>query len=260
MSSASSEVTRGTSSIVKRVVFRDKEAKKQQKDLPEVDLMNIDDEIKVKSLSELTVGDHVIIAHRDELCRFTHAILTQCQADFQLIEIIYYADGNEFIKRFVKERDCKEETEVLESLDQIRLDFVGIKRSLIMIDFKKVDVYRFNYEIKERTCLSVKETILKAERFIGKSKYNLFVNNDEHFCIYAKTGIAAKLFILSPELSKKKIVGSFAIDLASTGGQVMLVNTAKHVATRFPRTTVETVLPIAADAASGILGKLRFDT
>ena len=124
-----------------------------------------------------------------------------------------------------------------------------------MVDFKKVDVYRFNYEIKERRCLEVRETLLKAERFVGKSKYNLFVNNDEHFCIYAKTGIAAKLFILSPELSKKRIVGSFAIDLATSGGQVMLVNTAKHVASKFPRTTVETVLPVAADAACGILGE-----
>ncbi len=87
----------GGESSKKRVIFRGK----KRASLPEVDLVNIDDEIKIKTLSELIVGDHVIIAHRDELCRFTHAILVEFSVDLKLIQVVYYADGNEFIKRFV---------------------------------------------------------------------------------------------------------------------------------------------------------------
>ena len=87
------------------------------------------------------------------------------------------------------------------------------------------------------------------------------MNNDEHFAVYCKTGKAAKLFVVSPnDFNSKNIFGTKLSDkiagsLAQQGGQIVLVNTAKHIATKFPRSAVGAALPVAAEAAGGAIGK-----
>ena len=48
-------------------------------------------------------------------------------------------------------------------------------------------------------------------------------------------------------------------NLATQGGQIMLVNTAKHVATSFPRSAVGTVLPEVTSAACSGIGSVLTD-
>jgi hypothetical protein len=55
--------------------------------------------------------------------------------------------------------------------------------------------------------------------------------------------------ILGKDLSAK-LVG----DLAKSSGQIVLVNSAKHVASQFPRTATTVAIPAVAEAASGALG------
>lgn len=62
----------------------------------------------------------------------------------------------------------------------------------------KVEIYKVNYDPVKEPCLSPQETIEKARKLVGKEKYNIFVNNDEHFAIFCKTGKAAKLFVVDP--------------------------------------------------------------
>lgn len=44
------------------------------------------------------------------------------------------------------------------------------------------------------------------------------------------------------------------INLAQEGGQILLVNTAKHIATKFPRSALSAGLPAAAEVAGGLIG------
>lgn len=74
----------------------------------------------------------------------------------------------------------------------------GVKKSTLLIDLTKVEIYKVIYDPVTEPCLPPQETVEKARKFIGKEKYNVFVNNDEHFAIYCKTGKAAKLFVIHP--------------------------------------------------------------
>lgn len=136
----------------------------------------------------------------------------------------------------------------------------GVKKSTLIIDLTKVEIYKVYYDPVKEPCLPVQETIEKARKFIGKEKYNIFINNDEHFAIYCKTGKAAKLFVVDPaDLQAKKIIGrdisdKIVINLAQEGGQILLVNTAKHIATKFPRSALSAGLPAAAEVAGGMIG------
>lgn len=42
--------------------------------------------------------------------------------------------------------------------------------------------------------------------------------------------------------------------MAQEGGQILLINTAKHIATSFPRSAISSGLPAAAQMAGGIMG------
>lgn len=44
------------------------------------------------------------------------------------------------------------------------------------------------------------------------------------------------------------------MNLAQEGGQILLVNTAKHIATKFPRSALSAGLPAAAEVAGGVIG------
>ena len=161
-------------------------------------------EIKINSMKELDIGDHIVLASiRDiESKKFCHAILINLgnDVDLNLIEIIYFDNGtaDEFLNGYFFQSSFEDNSETTLKISS------GIKRNQIKIDLLKLDVFRIEYEIFK--CLSVEETLRKGAEFVGKPKYNLFINNDEHFCIYSKTGKAAKLFILSPELSHKKVI------------------------------------------------------
>ena len=172
---------------------------------------------------------------------FCHAILKNFEIESNQIEIIYYSDGTEN-SSFL----CNFQTE--DSTNR------GVIQSRIQLT-EKIEIYHVNYS---QDCLSPAETIDKAEKFVGQINYNIFTNTDEHFCIYCKTGKAAKLFILSPNLNTKNatefIKNKFVADLANLGGQIMLVNTAKHIATQFPRSAVSSALPAVTQAACGALG------
>ena len=136
----------------------------------------------------------------------------------------------------------------------------GIKQSTIEADLTKLEVYMIEYDAEKGECLSADETLKKARKYVGQSKYNVFVNNDEHFAIYCKTGKAAKLFILDPkEFNTKNILGKslsskIVSSLAQQTGQIVLVSTAKSIATRFPRAAISAALPVAAEAAGTFIG------
>ena len=125
---------------------------------------------------------------------------------------------------------------------------------------EKLEIYKIEYDAAKNECLSAEDTLQKARKYIGQPKYNVFVNNDEHFAIYCKTGKAAKLFILNPnEFNTKNILGKslsskIVSSLAQQTGQIVLVSTAKSIATRFPRAAISAALPVAAEAAGTFIG------
>ena len=209
-----------------------------------VESVELKNEVKIESLVDLNQADHIILNFKENEKLFCHAILKNFEIETNQIEIIYYTDG----------------TENFSFLDDFQSDNVNdsMKRGVIQSRIQltdKIEIYRVDYS---QDCLSPSETIDKAEKFVGQINYNIFTNTDEHFCIYCKTGKAAKLFILSPNLNTKNaaefIRNKFVADLANLGGQIMLVNTAKHIATQFPRSAVTTALPAVTQAACGALG------
>ena len=223
------------------VTFRDKREVKLNKTFEEFT------EFKVNRLDELKISDHVVIVMGEH--DFCHAILTDFDLKMDTIEIIYFDDPeiqcslNQFIQGGSENADKK-----------------GIKCCQIKVNFKQFEVYRVDYELNNEKTLTAEETLEKARKFVGDSKYNIFENNDEHFAIFCKTGKAAKLFVISPkDFNGKKIIGKDLSDkivgsLAEQGGKILLVNTAKHIASKFPRSAVTAALPVAAEAASSALG------
>jgi outer membrane lipoprotein SlyB len=201
----------------------------------------IETEHRIDSLEDLFQGDHVIVINAENR-KYCHALVESVDVKESLINVIYYVDTKE--------------TQQL-SLDQVN-GKSGVKTVGFAIDFKKVELYVVDYAPNQ--CLTREETIEKAKKLDNQTKYNLFTNNDEHFCIFCKTGKAGKLFVLNPaDISTKNIFGKSISskvigNLAQESGQVLLVNSAKHIATKFPRTAVATVLPVAAEGAAGLLG------
>ena len=93
----------------------------------------------------------------------------------------------ETVRRAAAEASKREETS--ESCEKN-----GVKKSLIVVDLTQIQLYKVDYAKNNQKCLSAEETLNKARKFLGQSKYNIFTNNDEHFCIYCKTGKAAKVY------------------------------------------------------------------
>lgn len=230
-----------TSSELPIVKFRDKANKPLEKKTESINKLDI----KISQFKELKIGDHAILSVHNQPEQFCHVIVKGIQCDPDIIFVIYFGDGEEFLIDLVKHNGSK----------QVE---VGVKQNLIKIDMNEIEIHRYDYEAGDQKCLLIEETIAKAEKFIGESKYSLFANNDEHFCIFCKTGKAGKLFITNPKVNSKKIAQNLkdncVRDLATQGGQIVLVNTAKHVATKFPRSAVSNALPAVADAACAVLG------
>lgn len=221
-----------------QVTFRDK--KSQLKKTSSKDNL-IETEHKIDSLDDLLQGDHVIIINVQNR-KYCHVLVESVDVKESLVNVIYYADAKE--------------TQQL-SLDQLN-DKSDVKMTGFAVDFKKVELYIVEYAPSE--CQTREETIDKAKKLISQSKYNLFTNTDEHFCTFMKTGKAGKLFVLNPaDLSTKNIFGKSISskvvgNLAQASGQILLVNSAKHIATKFPRSAVAAVAPAAAEGVAGLLG------
>lgn len=213
-------------------------------------LDELDTEHKIQTLDELNPGDHIVISVDLQNKKYCHAILESSNAEKRIINIIYYDDS---------ESQCSlDEFSIL--VDKPACKKNGVKSNTLSIDLSQIGVYKVEYDQSKETCLPPEETLEKARKFIGEIKYNIFVNNDEHFSIYCKTGKAAKLFIINPnDIRAKNIIGKELSDkivsnLAQQGGQILLVNTAKHIATKFPRTAITAVFPAAAEAAGSVIG------
>lgn len=211
-------------------------------------LNNTELEVQIGSLDELSLADHIIISLSQT--DYKHAILSDINKADNQIEIIYYDDSQIAcsLKKFENnetENNCEKS---------------GVKKSKISIDLEQVKLFKVDYAADNQKCLTASETLDKANKFVGQTKYNIFTNNDEHFCIYCKTGKAAKLFIVSPnDISLKNIAGvdlksKIVTNLAQESGSILLVNTAKHIASKFPRSAVSSALPAAAEVAGGAIG------
>ncbi|CAF0771215.1 unnamed protein product [Brachionus calyciflorus] len=209
-------------------------------------LNEMDSEQKIKVLDQLEIGDHIVVSI--DLKSYCHAILESVDLEKHTIQIIYYDDTH--TQCSLSEYSLSEPTECR---------VVGVKRDLINVNFSQISIYKVIYELTEN-CLPLEETIQKAQKCLGQTKYNIFVNNDEHFCIFCKTGKAAKLFIVNPnDIRAKNIIGKDLSEkvignLAQEGVHILLVNTAKHIATKFPRSAVSAGLPAAAEAAGSVIG------
>lgn len=213
-------------------------------------LSNLNDaeiERQINTLDELNIGDHIIVSLNDS--EYRHSILENLNKQENKIEIIYYDDSQ-----------IKCSFNKLEDQYDLYCEKNGVKKSLLTVDLAQFQIYKVDYSLNNQKCMTIEETLQKARKFLGQTKYNIFTNNDEHFCIYCKTGKAAKLFIVSPDdLNAKKIIGvdfktKIVTNLAQESGQILLVNTAKHIATKFPRSAISTALPAAAEVAGGALG------
>jgi hypothetical protein len=204
-------------------------------------------EHEISSLDELNIADHIIISISET--KYRHAILLEKIKEeiINQIEIIYYDDS---------EIECSlNDNEIVENCQKN-----GVKKSKLTIDYQLIKIYKVDYELNNQKCLTSEETLKKANKFLGQTKYNIFTNNDEHFCIYCKTGKAGKLFIINPnDINAEKIIGVSLKDkiisnLAQESGHILLVNTAKQIATKFPRSAISSALPAAAEVAGGAIG------
>lgn len=233
-------------SVLPVVQFREKSIKKCRS-IDHLDLINNDTERKISSLDELSPGDHIVISPESK--EYSHALVVSLNVEKSIIEAIYFYDPE--VQWFVQDLILFEENS--------QEDFYkcGVKKNTFVLDLGLVSVFIVNYE--ERI-IEVEQTLKKAGKFVGQVKYNMFINNDEHFAIYCKTGKAAKLFVINPkDLTAKKIIGKnlsqkAVENLAQQSGQIVLVNTAKHIATKFPRNAVAAGIPAAAEAAGTLLG------
>lgn len=212
-------------------------------------LNEYDAEQKIVSLDQLDPGDHLVLSL--DSSKYCHAILEQVHIEKKIIQIIYYDDTHTqcSLDDFIVKLDHSEPKKRL----------IGVKLDALEIDLDKISIYKVFYSITE-SCLAPDECIQKARSYIGQIKYNIFINNDEHFAIFCKTGKAAKLFIINPnDVAAKKIIGKnlsqkLVENLAQQGAHVLLVNSAKHVATNFPRSAVTAGLPLVAEAAGSAIG------
>lgn len=235
-------------SVTNLVTIRDK-SNLYKKNRSYEALNDYDAEQKIFSLNQLDPGDHLILSL--DPSKYCHAILEEVNSEKNILQIIYYDDTQTqcSLQDFLLKIDNSEPKKRL----------IGVKLETLQVDFEKISIYKVFYSFTE-SCLPPNESIQKARSYIGQSKYNIFVNNDEHFAIFCKTGKAAKLFIINPnDISSKRIIGKnlsqkLVENLAQQGAHVLLVNSAKHMATNFPRGAASAGLPVVAEAAGPALG------
>jgi len=113
-------------------------------------LDDVDAEHKITSLDELHSGDHAIITIDQEHKSFCHVLVEAVDVNASLVDIIYFDDT---------QTQCS--LEEYES-DKSSCRKVGVKKSRILIDFKRIEVYVVEYAPSQ--CLAPEETIEKASK------------------------------------------------------------------------------------------------
>lgn len=215
-------------------------------------------EYKVASMDEVTPGDHIVISIRDNKATFRHCILIKINDMKNFVELVYFDDQDQ------QEQDDADFhiNDMLVDVERKQIGLNGVKKAECFVNLARLDVYKVDYaeagsaKKQQQKMLDPSETIAKAEKLIGSVKYNIFVNNDEHFAVYCKTGKAAKLFVVvhPDELTNgKELAQKVSKGMAQEGTQIMLVNTARHIATQFPRSVMSASLPVVEAAAGGVL-------
>ena len=182
-----------------------------------------ENEVKIYKVDELSAANHIVIAFNDK--NYCHCIVNSVNIEKNIIEILYYDDGKIECGIFKGEACLRQ---------------AGVQKTDLFYDKDKFEIFKVNYK-DENKCLSISQTLSKANELIGEEKYNVFENNDEHFAHYCKTGKAGKLFVIDPQdVNPNEVFGGnlakkLTSNLAQQGTNVILVNTATHIATRFPR-------------------------
>ena len=122
-------------------------------------LDELDAEHQISSLSEVNNGDHLIITVNQT--SYCHVLLENVNTEKNIIEVIYFDDTQTqcSLDEYMIDA-CKLES----GTDNLTCRKVGVKKSTIQVDLKKVDLYKVDYALNE--CLSPEETIEKARKFI----------------------------------------------------------------------------------------------
>jgi len=166
------------------IFLKDLLIKQMSETKPLSNINNAEIEHQVTNLEELNLADHVIISLSPT--EYRHAIVNSLNKEEHQIEIIFYDDSQ--IKCSLSQFEQEETVTV-------SCEKNGVKKSLLIVDLTQFQLYKVDYTKNNQKCLSERETLEKACKFLGQTKYNIFTNNDEHFCIYCKTGKAAKVNI-----------------------------------------------------------------
>jgi len=235
----------------------DKTASSEELKDTEVELKILDkqNEKEIASLDELLPGDHAVIAFNEK--QYCHVIIENVEVKIKKLQIIYYQLAE--ISVF-SENAITDENNNPKKVEQSKEKPIGVKETSIDVDLNKFRIYKVIYDEKSEKILEPSETIKRAKEHIGSAKYNVFINNDEHFAIYCKTGKAGKLFLIDPkDVDVKNVLGGSIFErikgsLTMTGTNVLLVSTAKHISSSFPRNIAATTLPVVAEAAGSIIG------
>ena len=173
--------------------------------------------VKILSLCELEPADHIVVS--TDAKKYCHAIVDSVDAEQNHLDVIYFDDTETqcSLDAYMRSATCsllKPSDVVLDTTIQpdgkkpaetVDCRKHGVKKSSLLIDLAEVEVFKIGYE---EPVMTAEQTLAKARKYIGHVKYNVFINNDEHFAIYCKTGKAAKLFIIDPkEVSATRVLG-----------------------------------------------------
>ena len=129
-------------------------------------LDELDAEHQVNSLTEINNGDHLIITLNQT--SFCHVILEKFNVENETIDIIYFDDTKTqcSLDEYIMVDDASKLEKHAEATAAAApvCRKVGVKKSTVLIDLKKVDLYKVDYGPNE--CLIPDETIAKARMFL----------------------------------------------------------------------------------------------
>ena len=217
-------------------------------------------EKKVESFDEIHTGDHLVIVFNQ--VDYFHFILVGMleilDDESSILEIIFY--NNEKLSSNIQELLTKitcSNNDIEEKLKNPPI----VQRLKIFFDKNcSFEIYKVVYTNIDDDCLNVLETIDKASKLVGETKYNVFENNDEHFAHYCKTGKAGKLLLIdTSEVEAKELFGSGIYDkmkhtITRTGRNIVLFKVAQTIATSFPRNIIAANLPLILKKGTPLIG------
>jgi hypothetical protein len=159
----------------------------------------VDDEIQKK---EEEGGDKTASNKNEKIKvskKFCHSILIDVDHFLSTIHVIYYDDPQlqcpieEFGKINSLDNSFHSSLSSLVSKNSKIVDKNnlkeqssrqrGVKSQYLEVNLNKIDIFKVDYDIAKEKTLTNEETINKALELNGSIKYNVFQNNDSHFCI-----------------------------------------------------------------------------